>query len=97
MPLGFVGWLLVRLDIPYRLVPGYVSEYELSLQGGQPFYITDDPEGNAMTDMMAERLQQVRVGERPGFLMIPIILSVDILIFIWYWILEHTLGYILKK
>jgi len=97
IPLGFLGWLLVRLDIPYRLVPGYVSEYELSLTGGQPFYIADDPDGNAMTEAMEKRLQEVRIEERPGCLMIPVVLTVDVLILVWHWILEHSIGYLIKR
>jgi len=97
IPLGFLGWLLVRLDIPYRLVPGYVSEYQLSLTLGQPFYISDDPEGNIMTKEMEARFQEARIGERPGFLMIPIAFIIDIFMIVWHWLLEHTLGYILKK
>lgn len=96
MPLGFFGWLLVRLDIPDRLVPGYLSWYHLSLMW-QPVYMSGDPVGNVMTEQWTQHMRQARIVERPSLLMIPIVLLVDTLIFAWQWSLEHTLGYIMKR
>jgi len=82
VPIGFVGWVLVRLDVPDHLDPRYRSLYDLSMLSGN---------GGLVRDWRHEGRY---INERPGLLVALLdLVMVGPLLLAW----QYTFGRLLVK